>query len=267
MNGAEHVTSEPYVKREELEVAIGLWKFSDDVLDEFSAGGVLDGADEVPSSHAVAFVPSSFLRGRRLAWVIIVSGMVLAFTLGHLVAMTGPRNHVRSILSGGPTGTAAFSSSPTNSPAGTIPTKGATVTNVLVVDVQGDVLHPGIVHLGPDARVMDAVAAAGGFKHPDDASKVNLAAPVNDGDEVVIPYNVQQTEGVGTGKSLIDLNTADEATLETIPGIGPSKASSIIAYRNAHGPFSSVNDLLSIHGIGAVTLSHIAPYVTIIGGQ
>lgn len=168
------------------------------------------------------------------------------------------------------------------------------VPPTVMVDVKGDVRHPGVVAVPWDARVKDAITAAGGFLHPGDAGLLNLAAPLNDGDEVVVPA-VQNAngptaeEGSGSGgakggsagtaadsaregtparaaSGRVDLNTADAATLETIPGIGPAKAAAIVAYRSAHGPFRTVQDVGNVPGIGPVTLDRIAPYVVIVSG-
>jgi competence ComEA-like helix-hairpin-helix protein len=153
----------------------------------------------------------------------------------------------------------------------------------IVVDVHGDVVHPGVYHLPVSARVADAVRAAGGFEHASDATVINSAALLDDGSEIEIPAPAVvsgdhagggpndrlesnfaavpgNAQGIA-GSAPIDLNTATLATLETLPGIGESRADAIVAYRRLHGPFPSVSDLSKVHGIGKSIVSHIQPYL------
>jgi competence protein ComEA len=143
----------------------------------------------------------------------------------------------------------------------------------IVVDVHGDVRHPGVYRLAANARVQDAVAAAGGYNHPEDAALVNAAAVLDDGSEVVIPSAMQGTAdapadsaggdsaAVRVGGNKVDINTATAATLETLPGIGPSKAAAIVRFRTEHGPLHKADDLLQIPGIGPATVARLAPYL------
>ncbi|OFW78034.1 MAG: hypothetical protein A2201_12950 [Alicyclobacillus sp. RIFOXYA1_FULL_53_8] len=157
----------------------------------------------------------------------------------------------------------------------------------IVVDVHGDVLHPGVYTLATDARVSDAIKAAGGLLHPQDAQFVNSAAPLDDGQEVLIPApdvaspnsvapsslapGATPTAPAGAADSpstssttaRIDINTATQATLETLPGIGPSRAAAMIQYRQQHGGFKSADELQNIPGIGPKTWAKLAPYVYI----
>lgn len=165
--------------------------------------------------------------------------------------------------------------------------------NLILIDVKGDVVHPGVVEVAFDARVRDVIAAAGGFIHSGDAGMLNLAAPVNDGDELMVPdVSTRSSDGnavavatnaaprSGASAPLtadtngvsavaepstghIDLNTADAPTLETIPGIGPAKAEAIIAYRQANGPFQSIQELDNVTGIGAKTVTRMAPFLMV----
>ncbi len=168
------------------------------------------------------------------------------------------------------------SSLSTNMQTDEMPQKG--FSDTITVDVHGDVAHPGVYHLSTDARVMDAVSAAGGYVHHQDSQYINEAEPLTDGQEVVVS---DVTENVGRSRadsgrtssspaqpssqnepnSRIDLNTADASTLETISGIGQKRAQEIIAYREAHGPFKSVADLHHIRGFGKATISKILSYV------
>lgn len=170
--------------------------------------------------------------------------------------------------------------------------------SAVVVDVQGDVRRPGVYRLPAGARVADAVAAAGGFVHPEDARWINEAAPLDDGQDIVVPSADPEArvaasasptggdaapagspgrtpaagaESFGTdgsrlaaGGLKIDLNTADLQTLQTLPGIGPARANAIITYRQQHGRFRAVTELQSVPGIGPVLYERIAPFVTVV---
>jgi competence protein ComEA len=167
-----------------------------------------------------------------------------------------------------------------NAPAGSEMTSEPPSNSTIVVDIHGDVHHPGVYVLPADARVKDAVAAAGGCIHPDDVKYFNAAAVLDDGGEVVIPNAAEQrpsqealswvssnaagTEGENRAK--IDINSATVETLETLPGIGPAKAAAIVRFRSTHGPLRQLGDLLQVPGIGKTTLEHIAPYVNLPNG-
>ena len=153
---------------------------------------------------------------------------------------------------------------------------GTNTALTVLVDVHGDVQHPGVYRLPSDARIGDAVKAAGGYRNADDVNQVNSAAPVNDGQELVIPgpLDVQPSSqnssggglaqlGVQSASKSINLNTADSATLETLPGIGPARAQAILSYRTAHGAFTDIQQLRNIPGIGEKTLAKISPYLEV----
>jgi competence protein ComEA len=139
----------------------------------------------------------------------------------------------------------------------------------LVVDVAGKVRRPGIAVLPAGSRVVDALEAAGGARRGVDLTGLNLARPVVDGEQILV--GVAPVAGVaGTlgapsppGQSLVNLNTADQATLETLPGVGPVTAASILAWRTDNGAFTSVDELLEVDGIGDATLEDLAPLVTL----
>lgn len=123
----------------------------------------------------------------------------------------------------------------------------------IYVHVLGEVQTPGLYLLAPDARLVDALAAAGGSLESADLRAINLARPITDGEQIIVPAEgekpeIPQTPGVVDGK--VDLNTADLATLETLPRIGPALAQRIIDWREQNGGFRSVDDLLAVPGIG-----------------
>lgn len=139
----------------------------------------------------------------------------------------------------------------------------------LVVDVAGKVRRPGIAVLPAGARVVDAIDAAGGARRGVDLTSLNLARPVVDGEQILV--GVAPTPGLaGTlappapgGEALVNLNTADQAALDTLPGVGPVTADAILAWRETNGGFTSVDELLEVDGIGEATLADLAPLVTL----
>lgn len=145
---------------------------------------------------------------------------------------------------------------------GTTDAGGATAPGgELYVHVLGAVEKPGLYVLAIDARIVDALAAAGGTTEEADLAAINLARIVTDGEQVVVPAvgasvpgpGSGATPGTGTaapGDDRIDLNSADRAALETLPRIGPALAERIISWRDENGRFQTVDDLLAVPGIG-----------------
>ncbi|WP_064109084.1 ComEA family DNA-binding protein [Leifsonia xyli] len=129
----------------------------------------------------------------------------------------------------------------------------------VLVHVTGAVRKPGIASLPAGSRVLDAVAAAGGLTEDADPAAVNLARPVADGEQLVVlrigeappPATAAGgTAGAGATGGIVNLNTAAQADLETLPRIGPALAQRILDWRQANGRFAAVTDLLKVSGIG-----------------
>lgn len=116
----------------------------------------------------------------------------------------------------------------------------------IYVDVCGEVMKPGVYCLSRDARVCDAVFAAGGFTEEADRSRVNQARILSDQEQILVPSIEEEQE---TDDNLVCINTADAEALTALPGIGEAKAADIIAYREAHGAFSSPEDIMKVPGI------------------
>lgn len=133
----------------------------------------------------------------------------------------------------------------------------------LVVDVVGAVREPGLYHLANGARVADAVAQAGGLSPRADRRAVNLAARVADGQQVVVaargspgPAAAPSSNGGAPGAP-VSLSAASAEQLDTLPGIGPVTADKIVAFRQEHGPFTSVEALDAIPGIGPARIAEL----------
>jgi competence protein ComEA len=126
---------------------------------------------------------------------------------------------------------------------------------VLLIHVVGAVFAPGVVQVPAQSRVLDAINKAGGATEDALLDGVNLARVVFDGEQIVVPRigeEIMSSPG-GPGQP-ISLSRADSLTLQTLPRVGPATADRIIAWRETHGPFKSVEDLLAISGIGPATL-------------
>ncbi|RFA21869.1 hypothetical protein B7R25_05915 [Subtercola boreus] len=205
----------------------------------------------------------------------------------------GSAGSAGSAASSGPAGPAS-SSGPAAAPGSTTAPAQA-VSAPILLHVLGAVAHPGLYELHVGDRVVDAVAAAGGFAANADQGQQNLARVVVDGEQLVIPEQgvapplgsaaAGGGAGVGWGQGaggaagsggasgaggagggavpLVNVNTADQAALETLPQVGPALAQRIIAWRTANGRFTQLDDLKNVTGIGDKTFEALKPLVTI----
>lgn len=157
----------------------------------------------------------------------------------------------------------------------------------IVVDVDGAVAHPGLYKLPADSRVQAALAAAGGLSPQADAHRINRAAKLHDGQKLYVLSQGESTpplaasSGQGCegqactsaeggvagsapeGQGLVNINTANATQLTQLPGVGPAVAQKIIDYRTANGPFTSVDDLTKVPGIGAAKLAQIKSHARV----
>ena len=254
-----------------------------------AGGGLLDRWDEL-RQRALASP------GRLAALVV---GGVVAVAVGWWflrpptppVESTLPLASAEAATSGaGSAGADGAAGGAATSAALTTSTTSVTSTS-LVVQAAGAVNHGGVFRLEPGARVDDLIRSAGGMASDADVDRVNLAAPLSDGERVWVPRRGEVSSpevvagggggggaagsgsanaGTGTGSAgtsappaVVNLNTATAEELDTLPGVGPATAAAILAYRSEHGQFSSVDDLLEVRGIGDAKLEALRASVTV----
>ncbi|HEV7957415.1 MAG: competence protein ComEA [Microbacteriaceae bacterium] len=144
-------------------------------------------------------------------------------------------------------------------------------TASIFVHLLGAVTRPGLYELRDGDRAVDAVAAAGGFTATADQAGLNLARQLTDGEQIYVPVIGEvpagplppDGAGAGQGAGKVDLNSADEATLDTLPGVGPATAQRILDWREQNGRFTAIEDLLSVTGIGEKTFAELKNLVTV----
>jgi competence protein ComEA len=207
---------------------------------------------------------------RRLFVYIAVGLVVLVVgTLGVVSMRGGSASSADdvTIVAGGPATGAVDGAGPSSS------TTSTARAPLIYVQVAGAVRRPGVYQVAPDARVFQAVLAAGGFTEDADQQGVTLAARLTDGCRVYVPQvgetvvdqtvapqpQIGGTGGATTGPVL--LNSATLEQLDSLPGVGPAIAQDIIAYREAQGPFTSVEQLTEVPGIGPAKLEKLRPLV------
>lgn len=145
-----------------------------------------------------------------------------------------------------------------------------------VIHICGAVKQPGVYELPEGSRMQDAVEAAGGFAHDAARDALNLAAFVSDGVQIAVPTeeecenggfaagSVSGTAGAGAeADALVDINHADAAQLCTLPGIGESRAADIIAYREANGPFQTIEEIMNVGGIKEASFAKLKDKITV----
>lgn len=149
-----------------------------------------------------------------------------------------------------------------------------TAIQQVFVDIKGAVLYPGVYELQQDQRIRDAVQLAGGYTEDADTQLINHAQKVQDEMVIYIPEKGEQlAEGTtnfitlpaenNSNEQKININKADVSALSTLPGIGPSKAQSILSYREENGPFQTIDDLKNVSGIGDKTFEKLQDSITV----
>jgi len=208
-------------------------------------------------------------RGELVGLAVVVVALLAGVGLWYTRSLPRP---IDVATSAGTTPAPAVSGEASVSVASAAASASPSPSAVLIVDVTGAVKHAGVFEFAPGDRVIDAVERAGGARETADLTLLNLAAPLVDGQQILVPKQGAATGTVSTGAgsttagsagAFVNINTADEATLETLNGVGPVLAASIIAYRTEHGPFASVDQLDEVSGIGPATLEDLRSQVTI----
>lgn len=219
---------------------------------------------------AEMFIPPPLPEGgaegmpRRVRLYLLVIAL-LSFGAGLLIGRCSYQSFILSTLPPPLTASALC-------PWGT-PSSSADEGQMWVVYVSGAVQQPQVVRVPPGSLVADALTAAGGPAPNADLDAVNLAAPLQNHQHVHVPARssaskagVPATPKAATTPSaipVININTADAATLEMLPKIGPAMAQRIVEYRQAHGPFQTIADIQKVTGIGPSVFAAIEPYITV----
>ena len=218
-----------------------------------------------PTSLKPVLVAISLTAG--VMWVLthistMTTPAVISMATGSSIAVPGADVGISSVPS--PTNSAALSAPP--------------VAQTIVVQILGEVHEPGLVTVPVGARVSDAIEAAGGLLSRRSSGGLNLARRVVDGEQIVVSH-VVPTIGPAAGSTsaglsssglapdgraaAIDLNTADVAALDSLPGVGPVMAARIIAWRDQHGRFTTIDQLREVSGIGPRTFERLRPSVRV----
>ncbi len=210
--------------------------------------------------------------GARVAWARAASQprVVAPTEHGSAVAEHG------SATANFATGAQSARGQPSGGAASAVP---VTTAQALTVHVVGQVRHPGVLRLPAGSRVTDAIERAGGATAHADLSAINLARPVVDGEQVRVPKPGEAVPppgaagpggaaggtsgGSAAGNGLVNLNTASQADLEELPGVGPVLAQRILDWRTEHGRFTTVDELGEVSGIGEKTFAQLQPKVTV----
>ena len=211
--------------------------------------------------------------------------IVVAIGVAVIVCLVAGFGVARLVQAGDEAAFVIESSSSSSSQDGQAPDEEATPPASVVVYVSGAVTTPGLVEIPEGSRVGDALTAAGGFDETADSSALNLARVVEDGEQIDVPTREERsaqesaaTAGPGSGapsgssasspassktNGLVNINTATQAELESLPGVGPSTAQKIIDDRTANGPFKKKEDLKRVSGIGEKKYASLESNITV----
>ncbi len=198
-------------------------------------------------------------------WRTLIIGILIGLLVGGLIYLISrPPSGEPIILKQAPTATK------------TSPPKATPTPQPIMVQINGEIAAPGVYPLDQDARLSDLIELAGGLTENADEKRVNQASVLQDGDYFYIPRIDEEVPETARNAFLdifidqnpsydypLDLNSATQDALETLPGIGPTKAASIINYRDQNGPFVSIEELMNVEGIGPETFTSLKDLITI----
>lgn len=196
-------------------------------------------------------------------WLLVLYGLLIGLlSSGLILLISQPRQGQPIALTPAPLATPTSPPTPTDTP---VP---------IQAQISGEIADPGIYELAEDSRLADLIEQAGGLTGDTDVDRINLAMLVRDGDYFYIPAvdeEIPETASNAPGNQNtvenpdytypLDLNEASQEALESIPGIGPSKAEDILAYRTEIGRFTTLEELLNVSGIGEATLESLIDYL------
>ncbi|MFC4709641.1 helix-hairpin-helix domain-containing protein [Enterococcus eurekensis] len=144
---------------------------------------------------------------------------------------------------------------------------------VILVDIKGEIKQPGVYELAHDARLNELILLAGGFTENAEVRQINLAEKLSDQQMIYVPNQdeltfsidqlVEDEEDMSQSSTTVNINTADLTELQQLPGVGPSKAQAIIAYREENGLFKSIEGLLEVSGFGEKTFEKLKDSIVI----
>lgn len=132
----------------------------------------------------------------------------------------------------------------------------------IVVEIKGAIHHPGVYEMPTGSRLIALIEKAGGLLELSDSNQVNQAALLVDEESIYIPIIGEALATTEADSTLVDINSADETLLQTLPGIGPAKAAAIVAFRETT-PFKTIDDLSEVDGIGDKTLEQLRPLIRV----
>jgi len=191
------------------------------------------------------------------ALILVLVGLACAVFITAITPHGASSVVAPSSVPSGPTSPGAGASNGTPTSSGT----------VIYVHILGQVNVPGLYALHDGDRAVDVVAAAGGLTPSADPAALNLARFLSDGEQIIVPavgesIPASTVAGGGASGGKVNINTADEPTLETLPRVGPAMAARILAWRAANGRFTAIEDLMSVSGIGEKTFEGLKDLVT-----
>ncbi|MFW0111776.1 helix-hairpin-helix domain-containing protein [Rothia sp. CCM 9416] len=246
---------------------------------------LIEQALQAQSAHSSLSAPqASVIRWKVPTGALIILALVLSgFALWPVVGDSRGSQEVISPVSAPAQEQAGARSrqEPNNTSDSSTPTSSSSAASggAVLVHVTGAVISPGLYELKPGGRVNDALTAAGGPRPDANTSAINLAEPVMDGRQIYVPAvgeetvlpPAQATQGKASSSAgsssatdhLVNINTAEASELQTLPQVGPVLAESIIAWREEHGGFQSVDELDQVSGIGPSKLEKLRPLVTV----